>query len=438
MTGRLRFAVPTALAVAMAVGESALPGVLSDGPPLGLVSGVLAGTVLTRAWPGLVGCLGVLVAVLVARHTPPLAWLTGVVAPLAAAGAVHAWTTAKGMIGAPKDALVSLGVGAGTGLVAAVLAVALDLPGGPAAWGLAQGLGVLVVAPSLASLLERLAPKPAPVFAPPSGVRVLVVEDDAVNRIVAMEMLRTAGHEVNSAADGLEGVARIARDEPPYDVVLLDLHMPVLDGADALRRIRELPDRARSGVPAILLSADVTEAARKRGRDAGADAFLTKPFEAADLFAVLKVVRSGSGSQPVQSAALPPSADAVDLQLLEGRLGDLGIDSLARILGLFQDAAPRHLSRLREYAEAGDTAALRREAHTLMGAAAVIGAKRVCDAAAGIEKVAGDPVAVLAALKPMKDIIAATLVAVETFAIARNVPFCRRPVRDYETSGAKT
>lgn len=432
------------------------------GPPLALVSGVVVATVLAAAWPALAGVLAVLVAglvvVLIAGDAELAAWSVGFFAPLVAVGTAHLRRVAHGVAAPTSDALEILGVAGGTALIAAALAGAFALPGGPGAWALAHGLGVLVTAPPLARFLEIFAAGPAvavlptpvgglPVGEAPKGeatkgrggLRILVVEDDAVNRLVAMEILRAAGHAVASAASGSEGVTCVTGDDPPYDIVLLDLHMPGLDGADALRRIRALPDPVRAGVPAILLSADVTAAARKRGLAAGADAFLTKPFEAADLFATLDRLR-GLRRPPEAGASEPFASDAgpEDLDLLESRLGDLGADSLGRILGLFQDAAPRHLDRLRAYAAAGDVQSLRREAHTLKGAAAVIGAKRLSDGATAIERTAADPVAAQAAVARMDAVVADSLAAVEIFARRHQVPIAKPRSRPQETSGANT
>lgn len=453
MNGLLSGLVPAVLAAAALAAASVLPPMVPSGPPLALVSGLVVATVLAGAWRALAGVLAVLVVGLLVDDGGPLAWdaglawAVGIVAPLVAVGTAHVRRASQGVTEPTSDALEILGVAGGTALIAAALAGAFALPGGPGAWALAHGLGVLVTAPPLARFLEIFAPRPAAVVAPlpdvvparSPGMRVLVVEDDAVNRLVAMEVLRAAGHTVASAASGAEGVACATNDTPPYDIILLDLHMPGLDGADALRRIRALPDPTRAEVPAVLLSADVTAAARKRGFAAGADAFVTKPFEAADLFAILDRMRDLHRSP--DAVVRPPSgnlAEPEDLDLLESRLGDLGADSLGRILGLFQDAAPRHLDSLRAHAAAGDGQALRREAHTLKGAAAVIGAKRLSDGATAIERVANDPEAARAAVANMEAVVADSLVAVEIFAQRHNVPIAKPRSRLQETSGANT
>lgn len=454
-------------------------------PRLGVIVGlVVAFSVLGPAWPApaehplaVAPLSGVIVAALLGGERlvlllalagiavaaaltggPVAPWVVATAAPLAAASMArlrHGW---RGVATTSEDALEILGVALGAAFLAAALAGALGLP---QRWGVAVGLGVLAVAPPLGRVLGLLTPRviPMPVPVPAkeqgtvparqAGLRVLVVEDDAVNRLVAQEILRAAGHHVTTAADGLEGLRQATVAEPPFDAVLLDLHMPGLDGTDVLRRVRALSDPQRARVPILLLSADVTPSARARGLAAGADDFLTKPVEAEALLAALAAPRRPA--EPLAAAVheVPLSADAaVDLDLLEGRLGDLGRDSLGRILGLFQDAAPRHLARLREYAGTGDAVALRREAHTLKGAAAVIGATRLCEAASDIERAADDAQRVAVGLDRLAVVIEASLAAVGAFARRRDVPGGRgRPIPEtkgpetaapQETSGANT
>lgn len=460
MLPRLGLAVGVAVAVALL--GPAWPTPAAHPLAVAPLAGVLAAAVLGGAWE--VGAAVLLAAggVAVAAGGLSAPWAVVTAAPVAAAAVARLRQVGQGTCPAAGDSLEILGVAAGAALLAAALAGALSLPG---AWGLAVGLGVLAVAPPVGRLLTLTAPPVPPTPAqtsdqtsdrrqeqepPGGGLRLLVVEDDAVNRLVAQEILRAAGHRVVTAADGREGLQRVTAAEKPFDAVLLDLHMPGLDGTDVLRRIRALADPARAAVPVLLLSADVTPLARQRGLEAGADAFLTKPIDAQALLRALAVPRraaAAAAAVPSAGEVLPEEAlsedAAVDLDLLEGRLGDLGRDSLGRILGLFQDAAPRHLARLRDHAGAGDAAALRREAHTLKGAAAVIGATRVCEAASAIEAAAGDATRVAESLGRLEDVIDATLSAVAAFARRRDVPTGRfraagREPSCQETSGAKT
>ncbi len=153
-----------------------------------------------------------------------------------------------------------------------------------------------------------LAPPPTPPATPP--LHVLVAEDHPVNRKVVGLLLERLGHRVEFAEDGLQAVQRAT--EQAFDVILMDVHMPQLDGLEATRRIRDLPgDRGR--VPIVALTADVVDDAVQRTRDAGMDAFLPKPVQAAQLRATLAAVVTPPTSAPLTSptpdaaAGTPPS-----------------------------------------------------------------------------------------------------------------------------------
>lgn len=114
------------------------------------------------------------------------------------------------------------------------------------------------------------------------GRRVLVVEDNPINRLVAERMLRRHGLEVASVEDGLAAVERLTRTNAPFDLVLMDCQMPELDGLDATRRIRawEQAQPSRRHVPIVALTAGAFDEDRDRTREAGMDDFLTKPIDA--------------------------------------------------------------------------------------------------------------------------------------------------------------
>ncbi|WP_334133698.1 ATP-binding protein [Tepidimonas sp.] len=143
----------------------------------------------------------------------------------------------------------------------------------------------------------------------PAALRVLVAEDHPVNRKVVGLLLQRLGHEVEFAEDGLQAVQRAAAQD--FDVILMDIHMPQLDGLEATRRIRALPG-LRGRVPIVALSADVMDDAVAQARAAGMDSFLPKPVQAAPLRAALAAVRAerdGGITSPAPDAAAdtPPS-----------------------------------------------------------------------------------------------------------------------------------
>ena len=119
---------------------------------------------------------------------------------------------------------------------------------------------------------------------PQGPLQVLVAEDHPINRKVVGMLLQTMGHQVTFAEDGLKALD-LARSQD-FDVVLMDIHMPEMDGLTSTRHIRELPT-PRSQVPIVALTADVMNDAEQRAMDAGMNAFLAKPLRKAQLEAVL-------------------------------------------------------------------------------------------------------------------------------------------------------
>jgi len=118
------------------------------------------------------------------------------------------------------------------------------------------------------------------------GRRVLVVEDNEINRTVARLLLEDWGLEVTEAVDGLAGVEQV-RQNCPFDVVLMDVQLPGLNGLDATAAIRALPDQLRSQMPIVALTANAFQADRDRCLAAGMQACLSKPFEEEEVYRTL-------------------------------------------------------------------------------------------------------------------------------------------------------
>ena len=123
----------------------------------------------------------------------------------------------------------------------------------------------------------------APVAAA-AALKVLVVDDHPVNQKLATALLQKMGHEVQQAANGLEALERVRGEA--FDLVLMDLHMPEMDGLESTRQIRRLPP-PRGRVPVVALTANAMEAAQRETEAAGFDNFLTKPLKVQALQAVL-------------------------------------------------------------------------------------------------------------------------------------------------------
>ena len=154
-----------------------------------------------------------------------------------------------------------------------------------------SALGVLVAQ----ALNRRSAPaaQPMPEAPPPmlDRGRVLLVEDNEINQLVAGEVLRRAGFTVEIAGNGVEAFAAATRDGADFIMVLMDLQMPVMDGYEATRRIRA---HGAASLPIIAVTAHALADERQKCLDAGMNGFLSKPFDPSDLIAIVERGRSGA------------------------------------------------------------------------------------------------------------------------------------------------
>jgi CheY-like chemotaxis protein len=127
---------------------------------------------------------------------------------------------------------------------------------------------------------------PAPPVEASGGLRILLAEDEPVNRIYTVRALQKLGHRVETAADGREALAMLGRE--PYDLVLMDIQMPRLNGLEATRLIRsgQVPGLSPT-IPVVALTAYAMDSDRERGLEAGMDEYVTKPFEPFELVAAM-------------------------------------------------------------------------------------------------------------------------------------------------------
>ena len=215
------------------------------------------------------------------------------------------------------------------------------------------------------------------------GARVLLVEDNAINQEVALELLGAAGLCVETATDGLQAVAKAER--ATYDVVLMDLQMPGLDGLEATRRIRALP--GWRAVPIIALTANALEEDRQACAQAGMNDFVAKPAEPAVL---LHTLERWLAAPPPPAPNPPEAPDAAALPTLDLVAGLRNVGGQRGTYhALLRRFAEGHLAdgeRLRRALAAGDAAGARLLAHSLKGSAATLGAEPVRLSATRLER----------------------------------------------------
>jgi CheY-like chemotaxis protein len=233
------------------------------------------------------------------------------------------------------------------------------------------------------------ATQPAPAAAPADlhGVRVLVAEDDPVNQLLARELLSRRGAGVTVAANGAEAVAAVSRGD--FDVVLMDIRMPEMDGLTAYRHIRALP--GRETLPILALTANALAEERARCLAAGMDGYLTKPLEPEILFAELhRQLRSANGGldapRACASAAAPPGFDAQTVQ----RWQDTTPGLWQRMARAFIDEHGSAAAAIGAALDAGNRAHAGYLLHRLRGAAGTLGAVALSTAAERLERALGE------------------------------------------------
>ncbi|HSS79525.1 MAG TPA: response regulator [Thermoanaerobaculia bacterium] len=236
-----------------------------------------------------------------------------------------------------------------------------------------QATGAL--ASALASRTPEALHAPDPQLGERLPLRILVAEDNSVNQRVALLLLERLGYSADVAGNGYEVLAALHRQ--PYDVVLMDVQMPDMDGLEATRRIQsEWPEAQRPRVLAMTASALVAD--RNACLAAGMDGFLSKPVLIRELQAALRSVAVPSLTSPApEPAGEPPLLDPTYLDRLRQLETVSGRSVVGEIVDSFLGEAPRRVSRMREDLAAGDGEALAFTAHSLKGGSAQLGALRL-------------------------------------------------------------
>jgi PAS domain S-box-containing protein len=205
------------------------------------------------------------------------------------------------------------------------------------------------------------------------GLRILLAEDNAVNRKLAMRLLEKRGHSVAVATNGREALEQM--EASSFDLVLMDVQMPEMDGLEATRRLRAGERGSDKRQAVVAMTALVMKGDRERCIAAGMDGYMSKPIRPQELDEILEkyagtagAAASGAGAASAADAGAGASgASCVRTEeLLERIGGDRAF--LAELLELFRADSPGQIARAREAAARGDAAGLQHVAHSLKGA----------------------------------------------------------------------
>lgn len=262
----------------------------------------------------------------------------------------------------------------GTGLGLAICRHLVEAMGGAISVDSHPGIGstfgfVLRLEPAGATPNDSIEPQ-APSISQLPGLRLLVAEDNPTNRLLVGTRLRRAGHRVDLVENGRQAVDAVRAGD--YDVVLMDMQMPELDGVGATRAIRALPG-ASGRVPIVALTADALPEFRERYMSSGLDDYLTKPI---DWQALDRVLRRYA----------PPPAARPDATAVAAMQADLGEDIWGAVLEVYWPKAADDIKACRATMRTGNASALRASAHSLKGASASLGFESVAACAGALER----------------------------------------------------
>ncbi|MBT5780101.1 MAG: response regulator [Rhodospirillaceae bacterium] len=220
------------------------------------------------------------------------------------------------------------------------------------------------------------------------SLNILVAEDNLVNQAVLRAFLASTSHRVTMVENGLEAVSAVMR--VPYDLVLMDIQMPEMDGVSASEKIRELPGNT-GALPIIAVTANAMKGDREKYLAAGMTDYVAKPINQNELFAAIGRCCGGAGEIAESPKAAPerhsPSDQAVilDEQILDSLSAKIGAAKMAGLVELYVEEIATRLAQLHSLKDGSDLAAIKLEAHSLKGTSGGFGAMRLQQTAEALD-----------------------------------------------------
>jgi PAS domain S-box-containing protein len=247
-------------------------------------------------------------------------------------------------------------------------------------------------------------------------LRVLVAEDNKINQAIARETLTNAGHRVDVVENGFAALAAV--QNAAYDVILMDVHMPEMDGLTATGKIRELPG-PQSDIPVIALTADAMVGDREKFMDAGMNEYISKPFDTAELFSTIERLVDAAGTadsqtigpvinipatsqhaRTAQHAQASQPSHVLDSDIV-GPLRTKKPDLWNKLVRLYLESTPKSLAALSDAIADDRPNDARMAAHTMKSSSANMGALRFAELCSAMEIAAEGP-----KITPCRDLLA--------------------------------
>jgi two-component system sensor histidine kinase/response regulator len=220
------------------------------------------------------------------------------------------------------------------------------------------------------------------------GLKILVAEDSPVNVKLVVRLLEKRGHTAVTVGNGKEALEAYEKDK--FDVILMDIQMPGMDGFEATAAIREKEKTTGTHVPIVAMTAHAMKGDRDRCLEAGMDKYVSKPIRAGEMFETIEsVVAGGKSGHGIASVMKGRGDDVISWdEAVKQMEGD--VDLLKEIAEMFLEESPVLMDRMRQAAAEGDCKKLERAAHTIKGSVGNFAAKSAFKAAQNLEKIGRD------------------------------------------------
>jgi CheY-like chemotaxis protein len=218
-------------------------------------------------------------------------------------------------------------------------------------------------------------------------LRILLAEDNSINQTVAVHVLEKQGHTVAVAGNGEEALTALAQGT--FDLVLMDVEMPVMGGFEATAAIRAQEQATRKHLPILAMTAHAMKGDRERCLAAGMDGYVSKPLQIQELWRVIAEAVPASSAGEIETPPSPTTDAVLNGAAVLHRVGN-NLTVLRKLIALFNNECPKLMGAIRAALSQKNAKDLETAAHTLKGAVGNLGAVRAFRAARQLESAGGD------------------------------------------------